>query len=691
VINRPRFPETKVDYFPMKGGLDLVTAPIELPPGKVIDSVNYEPAPVHGYRRINGFERFDGRPAPSVATYWVMTITLTALINVGDTITGVTSAATGKVLGIYSGTYVLGRVTGTFVSGETLNVGGVAKGTSTSLAQLGGATDPSDNADYRLLAANDKRADIQKVPGSGAPRGGFTFNDITYAFRDNAGGTAGDLYKQTTGGWVQVVFGKEIQFSGATGQIADGASITGATSGATAVVTRAMLRSGTWTVAGAGTLIIGTVAGTFQNGENIQVGGVTKVVAASASTAITRLPGGHVETVTDNFTGSAATRKVYGCDGVNLAFEFDGTTYIPIRTGMTADTPSHIAVHRFYLFLSFQGSLQFSGVGSPYAWSVVVGAGEIAMGDTITALLPQTGNAAGASLAVFTKDRASILYGTSSSNFSLIPSIYELGYHAYTIQPVSNNTYGLTARGLQSLITTLNYGDFQFAALSFFVQPLIAAKAGLETCSVSLKSKNQYRIFFSDNTALVLGLTGEKISGILALDYGIPVRTCWNATLSTGEEVTYFTSDDGYVYKDNVGTSFDGAVIGAHIRLAFNNLQSPRERKQYRRAIFEVACEGYSMVNATYDLGYGAGSAEQAAVQADQSMTGGGGYWDSSGFVWDSFIWDSAVVNEAEISIDGTANNISFLFNSSRAQDDPHQLSGVSLLFTPRRLTRTGS
>jgi hypothetical protein len=190
---------------------------------------------------------------------------------------------------------------------------------------------------------------------------------------------------------------------------------------------------------------------------------------------------------------------------------------------------------------------------------------------------------------------------------------------------------------------------------------------------------------------LVIGLTGEKISGILPLNYGMPVRTVWNATLSNGTEVTYFTSDDGYVYMDNIGTSFDGGVIEAWIRPVFNNVKSPRYRKQFRRAVFEVACEGFARVNATYDLGYADGNVEQAAPQQDQVMTGAGGYWDALNFFWDQFTWDSPVVSDAQLSIDGTDVNIGFLFYSSRAQDDPHIVSGVTLLYTPRRLVRSGS
>ena len=684
-------PKTDADYYPLRGGLDLVTPRITVDPGRVFDCSNYEPDAVGGYRRINGFERTDGRPSPTAAQYWVMSINLTGAIADGDTVTGVSSGATGRALGLFDSdtTLVLGRVSGTFQDGEALQVTGVTQATATSTAGLNGAELPSDNADYKLLAANDRRADIQAVPGSGPIRGGFVYQDVNYVFRGNAGATAGLMYRETAGGWQQVTFGRQRQFTNATGQINPGDTVTGATSGASAVVVRAMLRTGTWSSAGVGTLIFANVTGAFQNGENVQVGGVTKVVANGGDTAITRLPGGRIESVLDNFTGAVTTKRIYGCDGVNLGFEFDGTTYAPIRTGMTVDTPSHVAVHKSHLFYSFDGSLQYSGLGTPYSWTVLTGAAEIAMGDTITGILTQTGNSAGASLAVFTKGRTSILYGSSSADFNLVPSVYDLGYAANTLQLVGNDTYGLTPRGIQALITTLNYGDFQYAALSFLIQPLLQRKLGLQTASVSLQAKNQYRIYFSDNTGLVFGLTGAKVSGILPLDYGIPVRCMWNATLSTGEEVTYFGSDDGFVYRDNIGTSFDGEDIEAWIRPVFNNLKSPRYRKQYRRAVFEVQCDGYSRVNATYDLGYANPQVTPPGPQPDQTLLGNGGYWDQ--FIWDEFTWDTMMVADAQLSLDGAENNIGFLFYSKRAQDNPHVIQGVNLLYSPRRLTRGAS
>lgn len=680
-----KMPDVKQEYFPLGGGLDLVTPAIARPPGRTYNSQNYEPEIVGGYRRINGYERFDGHDSPSEADYWILSINQTGAISVGDTLTGGTSGATCKVLEIVAGDVVAGRLTGSFIDGENLT-NGVVVGTVATPELLNGATDPSDDADYRLLAANDKRLDILAVPGSGVIRGVHVYNDTVYAFRDNAGGTAGDMYKSTTGGWVKINFGTEIQFTGATGQISAGNTITGATSGATATVIVAMLRTGSWTASGAGTLIITVTAGTFQNGENLQVGGVTKVVSASLATAITRAAGGRVRCVNYNFTGSTATEKVYGADGVNKAFEFDGTNYIPIRTGMTTDTPKHVICWKNYLWLSFLGSAQFSGLGAPYSWSVVLGAGEIATGDEITGFVPQGGTSDGSSLAIFTKKRMHVLYGNSSSDFKLVTSQWDMGFSAYTMQVVGNNTYGMTARGIQATVTTLTYGDFDYTSISHLIQPLIQSKLGLEIESTTLRSKNQYRLYYSDGTALVIGLTGDKPNGILPLDYGKTVRCMTTATLTDGTEVTYFGSDDGYIYQDNVGTSFDGDPIEAWIRPSFNNNKSPRIRKRYRRAVLELTVDSYARVNISYDIGYGSPDAAAAATQADQELIGTGGYWDQ--FNWDEFSWDSAVVNSPSISVEGTEKNIGLIFYSNRAQDGSHTLQGCTLLFTPQRLER---
>ena len=56
----------KTHSWRLAGGIDLVRSPImrHKAPGELIGCMNYE-ARDEGYRRISGYERFDGRKAPS--------------------------------------------------------------------------------------------------------------------------------------------------------------------------------------------------------------------------------------------------------------------------------------------------------------------------------------------------------------------------------------------------------------------------------------------------------------------------------------------------------------------------------------------------------------------------------------------------------------------------------------------------
>ncbi|MFA7217781.1 MAG: hypothetical protein WC057_04185, partial [Dehalococcoidales bacterium] len=64
----------KTEYVEMRGGVDQITAPLAIPPGAMLDCINYEIAPGgKGYRTMNGYERYDGQPAPSDATYLKIT------------------------------------------------------------------------------------------------------------------------------------------------------------------------------------------------------------------------------------------------------------------------------------------------------------------------------------------------------------------------------------------------------------------------------------------------------------------------------------------------------------------------------------------------------------------------------------------------------------------------------------------
>lgn len=678
------------------GGLDLVSPAMEMRPGTCIDALNFEPDINGGYKRMAGIERYDGRASPSSASYWLAACTISATVNVGDTITGATSGATAVVLQVNGSTeLVLTKLTGTFVA-ENFTVSASVKGSITSVT-INSAISASNHANYKSLAANNYRADIQKPAGSGPIRGVHYYNGSLYCFRDNVGATACNMFKATTSGWVQINFGREIQFNAATGQINEGDTITGGTSGATGVVKRALLRTGAWASAGVGTLVFDTVTGVFQNGEALKVGATSKATSTSVDTAIKLNPGGRFDCTNNNFSGTTATFRMYGCDGVNPAFEFDGARLVPIRTGIGSDAPKYITAWKNMLVVAISSSIAVSGVGQPYSWTALTGASELALGDDCTGILPQLGDANSGALAIFTISKTFVLYGNSSADFKLVNQSPDAGAQPYTAQNIGF-AYYLDTKGVVQINATRAYGNFQLSTLTRLIQPIIDAKRGLAKASCIVRANNQYRIFFSDGTGIILymvpvqpdaggGVAADALGGCMYFDYGSSryMNVVTSIVDTSGIERIFAAGSDGYVYELNRGTSIDGSNIQAHLMLAFNSSRSPRNRKHYRRTVLQVTCTNTANVRVGYELDYGSINVDPGIRQAS-TFVGGGSYWDV--MTWDQFTWDAPYVSEYTIDTCGNGKNISMLIYADNAIDESYTIHSGIFNYTVGRLER---
>jgi len=380
-----------------------------------------------------------------------------------------------------------------------------------------------------------------------------------------------------------VALGRELSFaSGGTVEVAEGDEIEGEISGAKATVTRVVHESGTFAGGdAAGRFIFASQTGTFQS-ETLKVGTDLNVATITTdSSAITfAVPGGRFEFHIVNFGGSANTNRLYGCDGVNRGFEFDGTVFVPIATGMTTDRPTHVVGHKHHLFFSFVGSVQHSSIGFPYKWTPLTGASELAMGDTITGFMQEPGTSGSAALAIFTRNSIAILYGTSSADWNLAHYKREAGAYAYTIQHIGS-TLLLDDRGITSLATSDLYGNFADASLSRQIQTWLKTKTA--TCSCVLRDRNQYCLFFSDNSAIYVTIDNKKIKGMMPVLLSHSIECIDSYETLSGLEEVYFGDENGYVYQMEKGTSFDGGAIEAYITLAFNHSKSPTILKRYRK------------------------------------------------------------------------------------------------------------
>lgn len=680
-------PPTQTGYVQFKGGIDLASPALSISPGSAADSMNYEPGVYGGYKSIDGFERFDGRALPSTAIYYYAPATLTGTPAVGNTITGATSGATGVICRIDGSTLSLTKVTGTFVA-ETFTGGG---GGSFSAAPIrNGYLTGEDNAISLNAAADIYRADITTVNGARAIRGVHIYKGTVYAFVNNAGGTACELFKSTSSGWAAVALGRELSFtSGGTYVPAEGNVITGETSGATATLTRIALESGSYAAGtAAGRYIFASQTGTFQ-AETVKVGANLNIAnIAGNSSAITLSPSGRYEFVNYNFTGSADTLRMYGCDGVNRAFEFDGSVFVPINTGMTTDKPSHIAAYRNMLFLSFRGSAQNSGIGTPYQWTPLTGASEIGIGDTITGFSPQTGNA----LAILSRNSSDQLAGTSTLDFVKTPLSTDTGAIAYTIQSLENKTYALDDRGIVEIMRTQSFGNFDTGSVSQKAQPIVDSMRSKVVASSVYRSRNQYRLYGNDGTGLIMTVVGGEVVGIMPFDYNsgrtsnlINVTCVCSGEDSTGKDVVFFGADNGYVYQADKGSSFDGYLIQRYLRMPFNNIKSPRVIKEYMKVVLEMTSEGYSEIRFQPEFSYG-DSNIQAHVTTTETVQGSGGYWDVD--YWESFFYDGRTVNSPEFNITGQGINLALIFYSNNDIDLGHVLQGMLNHYILRQISR---
>lgn len=670
------------------GGLDLTTPSLALQPGALRSVVNYECSQSGGYARIDGYERLDGRPAPHLGTYKIVQVSsFTNVPAVGNTITQAGSGATGVVILVnnVAGAYyvVVTKVTGTFANTGAITVSAVAIGSTIAQTFL---VSSLLNAQYLALAADNYRADIGAVPGSGPILGvvGMVFNgvDNVYAFRANANASAVAIYKATSSGWVLVPYFKIVSFTvGSASAPVDGDTLT--QGGVTATIQRVMWQSGLFTANTAvGQLVITTPAGgNFSNSTATTTSGST-VTLSGPQTAITMVPGKRFQFDKGNFGGQLATRRIYGCDGTNQGFEFDGVTLAPITTGNSPDAPTNVCCHKDILFFSQDASFFYSGIGTPFKWDAIDGGGEVACGDTVTGMITLPGAQTTAAMGVLLRGNTSVLYGTDPSTFNYVTFNTGSGALPYSTQNLFD-LFMLDDLGVITLQATLNYGNFNPSTLTKNILPFIEQERNKTIASALNRSKSQYRVFFSDGYGLWLTTVNQTFLGAGVVFFPNPVLCADETDLATGGMASYFGSTNGYVYQLDVGTSFDGGNIDAFATLAWDPVKSPRILKRFRSASVEMQGSAYAAISFGYHLGYGSSLIGQPANANYASGFSGTPFWDS--MVWDNFVWDGQTLIPTDVPLDGTAENIQITIGSSTNYIAAYQINSIVYSYNPRR------
>lgn len=683
-----------ISAYPFRGGLDTTTAALLTSPSYAIAAMNYEPL-AEGYGRIQGYERFDGRPAPSAAKFWSVDFNVGGTeVEVGDTVEGQSSGATAIVAmapvlasgawlnNTAAGELILTELTGTFEAGENLMLGLSVVANTTDEPRLFGSSSPEDRQDRLAAAQAWYRGAIQKVPGEGPVRGVAIHGSDVFAWRNNVGSSAGVMYRSTTSGWVAVNLGRRLNFTAGLVEINEGDAIVGATSGATATVARLVRRTGNWGSDAEGYIILSGLTGAFTS-ETLKVG-ATNVATVTADVAMTLPPGGQYEAISHNFYGNPSRDALYAVNGVGNAFEFCNGVFCPIETGTPTDTPTHIAEIAQHLVMAFPaGSVQHSAAGEPLIFDVVQGAGEFGFGTEITNLIQSNESA----IAIFGQKKIGVFSGRDVDTFQLAELTEEAGAYAWTAQRMGQTVY-MDLRGLRDLRATQAFGNFKTGAISAMFDRYLSRKLGanqIPVGSIVSRLKSQYRVFWADGTGLSIFM-GGKAPEALPFSLGGLVPFCLTSGDIGTEEFLLVGGQDGYVYRLDRGNTFDGNAFDFYIVTPFNHFGNAVQEDRFHKVAIEMIAPNYTDIGIAAMFDYGDGE-KVSSLSQSSVVYGDGGLWNAVNY--NEFVWSSSVEGWAEAPIDGIGRNASFIFyGETQSQQDPHVLQAYVVYRSPRKFKR---
>jgi hypothetical protein len=365
---------------------------------------------------------------------------------------------------------------------------------------------------------------------------------------------------------------------------------------------------------------------------------------------------------------------------------------------MPTDTPTRVFDIANALGLVFPGgSVQISEPGEPCVFNAILGALEIALGDDCTDVVDATDSA----VVFFCKEKVSTLTGRGVDTFVLDELSEEAGALAWTAQRIGKTVY-LDLRGMRDLTATAAFGNFKAGALSELFDRYLQAKrkAGAQPiASMRVKSKSQYRVYYSDGTGFTVYM-GGKLPEMLPFETdAMQVYTTFTGELPDGSEGLFGCGSDGYVYRLDSGTSFDGVAVRGFVMLPFNHVGSIGMNKRFHGLTIELDAADRTQLAVVAQFDYGDGEQPISGNQdfsvfvtsdfivegggGDFVITAGGGTFDAA--TWSDLYWSTAYQGMAEADIAGAGRNVSIIIASpAKYLEQPHTLQSYAIRWSAR-------
>jgi hypothetical protein len=642
--------------FEFRGGLISNLSPLQQgtqAPGSGRLMKNFEPSVDGGYMRIEGYDKYDNAFVPAYGEPRVQ----------GSGQTGTTLIISNILFAPAVGsTFTIAGVTGTY----TIANAGVSYNSTYKIATV--------TLTASLASSPADKAAITFTSHDGVVKGIAAWNSFVIASRN------ADIYRTTGTGFTKISkphYGTVLVNGGSqtgTSLIMDG-------------LIKAPQIGDTFSVAGIEkvytVLAVPTVTSTSATVS------INPALASSPAdnAAITWLSADRFSNYKTRFSKYRlnSTEKIVGVDGTNYPFIYDGSTF-KVLSDKTTDIlgAQFVLSHKNQLFFAKNENIIFTAPYTDDDFNAATGSGIINVGGVITGIVVFR-----ETLIVFTEKTISQLTGTTIQDFALQPITKNVGcVAADTIQEVGGDVMFLGPEGLRLLGATDRIGDFSLGVVSKPIQAemtsLINGNSTFASCVI--KQKSQYRIFgynsniTASNSKGVLGtqMTGESSGGVAWAE--LVGFKCFVADSDYQDqtETIVFANNDGYVYKMEEGSSFDGTNIIASFATPYVPINDFRLRKTFYKLYLYTDPQGSVTTSVNLKLDFDDQGSVQPPTITLSNSAGSVGFYGNSGAKYGTTVYGDKLKKQFQTQVVGSGFSVSLQFVSD-SQDPPFSLDAATL------------
>ena len=639
-----------------RGGLITNLSPLQQgtnAPGSARILRNFEPSVEGGYRRIEGFDKYDSNIIPPYGS---------------PVVHGASQSGT---------TLIIGAIHTTPVAGDTLEIAGVS-GTYT-IASGGVSFDATNNRATLTLStslasspANAAVVTFKTTTSNYVTIGVASWEDSAIVCKN------ADIFKSGGSGFTKINvpdYGTPLVNAGS--QTGSSLAIDGLTSAPQAGdVFKVADIDKVYTVLANATVSSG--GATLSINPALASSPADNAVITFLSTS--REGANKTRFAKYNFNG---TEKIALVDGLNEPAIYDNATFTVLLDAPTdVIGATFVAEVKNHLFFAKGSTVTFTAPYTDTDFSVANGGGNINVGGTVTALAVFRQQ-----LIIFTETSIHQLTGNTVADFNLQPITTDIGcIDSDTVQEIGGDVMFLGPDGLRLVSGTDRIGDFGLAVVSKTIQDtmtsFISANTSFTSCVI--REKSQYRILgFNTN------ITEENAQGILATQFapqggdnmawaetrGIRANVA-DSNYNQNTEVVLFSHDDGYLYQMESGNSFDGANIKTTFATPHLPISDPRKRKTFYKLFLYTDPQGSVSFNVSLKLDFDSQGTIQPAPLSILNTQGVVGFFGTGTFGSTKF--GTKLLKLFEAQVVGSGFTVSFQFDSDDT-NPPYSIDALTV------------